>query len=145
MNDAMARAAIRLVRLCVALVAFAGSASACAAKAGTQPTTATPTTITGEDVRNAGLLGATAYEVVRRLRPGFLMNKTSGSSRTLDPILVSVNHGRLSPINALNSIPASTINEIRYLTGGEAAQRFSTRTNGPVIVVVLLSPPAAEP
>ena len=91
--------------------------------------------LTAEELRASGVLGGTAYEAVRRLRPGFLIDRTAGARRTTQPIQVSVNRGQLSPVTALNSIPASTVSEIRYLTLGEATTRFGSRATGPVILV----------
>jgi hypothetical protein len=104
--------------------------------------TAAPATyniITAQQIADANLLGNIAYVVVQRLRPSYLIDKTAGSRRTTQPIMVSVNGGQLSGLNALNSIPAASIAEIRYLTLGEATQRFNNRNSGPVILVTLMS------
>jgi hypothetical protein len=97
--------------------------------------------ITAQELADANLLGVTADIAVQRLRPAYLIDKNAGASRraTPQPIQVSVNGGQLSGLSALSSIPASTIAEIRYFTGGEASQRFRTRTNAPVILVTLMS------
>jgi len=97
--------------------------------------------ITAQELADANLLGVTADIAVQRLRPAYLIDKNAGASRraTPQPIQVSVNGGQLAGLSALSSIPASTIAEIRYFTGGEASQRFRTRTNAPVILVTLMS------
>lgn len=100
---------------------------------------ATYNIITAQQIADANLLGNIAYVVVQRLRPAYLIDKTAGPRRTTQPIMVSVNGGQLSGLNTLNSIPASTVAEIRYLTLGEATQRFSNRNSGPVILVTLMS------
>jgi hypothetical protein len=95
--------------------------------------------ITAQELADANLLGSTADIAVQRLRPAYLIDKTAGAGRRTQPIMVSVNGGQLSGLNALNAIPASTIAEIRYFTVGEASQRFRQRTNGPVILVTMMS------
>ena len=95
--------------------------------------------ITAQQIADASLLGSTAYLAVQRLRPAYLIDKTAGARRSSQPIMVSVNGGQLSELRALESIPASTIAEIRYLTVGEASQRFNNRNTGPVILVSLMS------
>jgi hypothetical protein len=100
---------------------------------------ATYNVITSQQIADANLLGNVAYVVVQRLRPAYLIDKTAGPRRSTQPIMVSVNGGQLSPLTGLQSIPASTIAEIRYLTVGEASQRFNSRNSGPVILVTLMS------
>jgi hypothetical protein len=100
---------------------------------------ATYNVITSRQLAEANLLGSTAYIAVQRLRPAYLIDKTAGPRRSSQPIMVSVNGGQLSGLMALESIPASTIAEIRYLTVGEASQRFNNRNSGPVILVTLMS------
>ena len=97
--------------------------------------------ITREELAEESQLGTTAYLAVQRLRPSYLIDKTAGAASTIHPISVSVNGGQLRSINALISIPAQTIFEIRYLDIGNAAQRFNNRASGPVIVVTLTAAP----
>lgn len=100
---------------------------------------ATYNVITAQQLADAGLLGNNAYLAVQRLRPAYLIDKTAGARRSSQPIMISVNGGQLSPLSELNAIPASTIAEIRFLTVGEASQRFRSRNSGPVILVTLMS------
>ena len=99
---------------------------------------ATYNVITAQQISDASLLGSNAYLAVQRLRPSYLIDKTAGARRSSQPIMVSVNGGQLSELRALESIPASTVAEIRYLTVGEATQRFNNRNSGPVILVTLM-------
>jgi hypothetical protein len=114
-----------------------GTSPAAADTSATRP--ATYGIITAQQLADANLLGSTADIAVQRLRPAYLIDKTAGAGRRTQPIQVSVNGGQLSGLSALNAIPASTIAEIRYFTPGEASQRFRQRTNGPVILVTLMS------
>ena len=95
--------------------------------------------LTNEEMTQAGVLGLSVFEAVQRLRPGFLIDRTAGRRASTRPIQVSVNGGQMGAISALNVIPASTVAEIRYLTFGEASQRFGSRAIGPVILVTLMT------
>jgi hypothetical protein len=136
------RRAARLLLLCGTLCASCRSQPPRAAVPAGADSTAAPATynvITAQQIADANLLGNIAYVVVQRLRPAYLIDKTAGPRRSTQPIMVSVNGGQLSGLNALDAIPASTIAEIRYLTVGEASQRFASRNSGPVILVTLMS------
>ena len=104
-----------------------------------EPATTATRVLTNEEMTQAGVLGTTAYEAVLRLRPGFLIDRTAGRRTSSQPIMVSVNGGQISAVATLNSIPASTVAEIRYLSIGEAAQRFGSRATGPVILVMMMT------
>jgi len=113
-----------------------------ASPASADSTSATPAAfdiITAQQIADANLLGNVASIVVQRLRPSYLVDGTPGARPSMRAILVSVNGEKLSALNALNAIPASTIAEIRYLTFRQAAQRFGNRNTGPVILVTLMS------
>ena len=96
--------------------------------------------ITRDELAETSLLGTTAWLAIQRLRPSFLIDKTAGAARTLHPLSVSVNGGELTGGNALTSIPAQSIAEIRYFDIGNAARRFHNRAPGPVILVTLTAP-----
>ncbi len=134
----VARVLLLLATLCASCRSHAPPAGSPAAP-DSMAAPATYNVITAQQIADANLLGNIAYVVVQRLRPAYLIDKTAGPRRSTQPIMVSVNGGQLSGLNALNAIPASTIAEIRYLTLGEAAQRFASRNSGPVILVTLMS------
>jgi hypothetical protein len=112
----------------------AGATNSQSGNPGERPVGTSPITV--DEIVNAGLLGSTAHDVVQRLRPSYLIDRTA-IRRSTQPISVSVNGGQLSTTNALISIPAHTVQEIRYFTTGEAAARFGSRSEGPVILVML--------
>ena len=121
------------------------SAACRSAPAGTTPPASaepdrTYNVITRQELSEAALLGSTAFVAVQRLRPSYLIDKTAGRLASSQPLQVSVNEGRLTDASALNSIPVTTIAEIRYFTTGDAAQHFRNRSSGPVILVTLLPP-----
>jgi hypothetical protein len=130
------------------IVLFASTA-ACAAKAPktTDNEGATRTSsasrrdlITQEDLAKDPMLRAqTVLEVVRALRPHFL-NERGIISPIADPeagmVHASVDNGRIVSISELNQIHVNDVIEIRYLTSGQAMQKFGTAARqGPIILV----------
>lgn len=96
--------------------------------------------ISAAELSDLSIAGLTAYDAVQRLRPGFLVDRTAGRTRSSTPIQVSVNGGQLGQLNALMAIPVGEVGEIRYLTAADAATRFGVRTStGPVILVTMRS------
>ncbi len=91
--------------------------------------------ITQEEVEES--LEASAYDVIVRLRPNFLMSRGSTSLRPDDSRLPAVfldgiEHG---PISSLRNIPASNIAEIRLYRSWEATTQFGTGYMSGVIAV----------
>jgi len=80
---------------------------------------------------------ASAYDVIVKLRPNFLMSRGSTSLRPDDSRLPAVfldgiEHG---PISSLRNIPASNIAEIRLYRSWEATTQFGTGYMSGVIAV----------
>jgi hypothetical protein len=131
-----------LAKLSVLLCLVVGTLAACThnqqqddpSELGDRPVGTAP--ITAEEIVSSGLLGSTAYDVVQRLRPTFLIDRTA-IRRSSQPISVSINGGQPTATGVLNTTPASTVQEIRYLTAGQAAVRYGQRAAGPVILVTL--------
>jgi hypothetical protein len=97
------------------------------------------TVITAQEI--AAATGAsTAYDVVRQLRPAWLVERgirgTGGaaapgaltSTATEGPagVVVYRDGTRLGGFSELQNIPAETVGEIRWLDGRDATQRFGT-------------------
>lgn len=96
--------------------------------------------ISSTELSDPSIAGLTAHDAVLRLRPGFLIDRTAGRTRSSTPIQVSVNGGQLGQLNSLMSIPVGEVGEIRYLTAADASTRFGVRTStGPVILVTMRS------
>ena len=97
-----------------------------------------PNVITAAQLYASGLMGSTAFDVIRTMRPQFLVDSRAGNSVSTQPTMVSVNGGELHPLSYLRNIPTSTIAEIRYLREGEAGQRLGPRTAGSAVILVSL-------
>ncbi len=93
-----------------------------------------------DEITGAPACSATsASDVVQRLRPTFLIDRTA-IRRSSQPIQVSINGGEITGTSVLNSTPASTVQEIRYLTYGQASACSDSQqsASGPVILVTLM-------
>jgi len=82
-----------------------------------------------------------ALEVVERLRPEFLRGRGRVSIEQPDaqfPV-VYVNGVRAGRLDALHSITASDVHEIRYISAADATTRYGTGHTGGVIEVRIRS------
>jgi outer membrane cobalamin receptor len=80
----------------------------------------------------------TAYEVIQRLRPGFLTyrGETSFDKSKSQPYpTVYVDGQEYGPIGTLRNIPASEISTIRLYRSWEATTKFGTGNMGGVIAI----------
>jgi outer membrane cobalamin receptor len=80
----------------------------------------------------------TAYEVIQRLRPGFLTyrGETSFDKSKSHPYpTVYVDGQEYGPIGTLRNIPASEISTIRLYRSWEATTKFGTGNMGGVIAI----------
>lgn len=91
-----------------------------------------------EEITQAGV-GGTAYDVISRLRPGFLVSRgqttiNNGNAASSYPniYLDGVPYG---DINTLRSIDASHIGEVRLFQAWEAQTKFGVGNNGGVIAI----------
>lgn len=125
------RAAARAVALAVATGVLAACGSS---QAGSRPTTSV---LTGEEIRGSTAL--TAFDVVQQLRPQYLRARGQRTLQRADagePVIY-VDNLRAGGIDALRTIRAGEIEEIRYLTPSEATTRYGTGHLGGAIAVVL--------
>jgi hypothetical protein len=91
--------------------------------------------ITSDEIESARV--ENSYDAVLRLRPEFL--KRRGAPVLQDPSeglpVVYLDGVRQGGADALQSIPAGVVLEIRYLTAGAASDRFGPYYRGGVIAV----------
>lgn len=83
-------------------------------------------------------LGATAYEVIQRLRPTFLSyrGETSFDKSKSQPYpRVYIDGQELGPISTLRTIPALEIATIRLYRAWDATTKFGTGNMGGVIAI----------
>jgi hypothetical protein len=82
--------------------------------------------------------GATAYEVIQKLRANFLSyrGETSFNKNTSQPYpTVYLDGQEFGPISTLRNLPASQIATIRLYRSWEATTKFGTGNMGGVIAV----------
>ena len=94
-----------------------------------------PNLITADEI--SGISAMTAYDVVKRLRPHFLVSR--GPTSIADPRpttpVVYLDGIRYGDVSALVGIEASRVASIRFITGPEAQQRFGSDNVGGAILV----------
>ena len=94
-----------------------------------------PNLITADEISAISVMSA--YDVVKRLRPQFLISRGPTSivdTRPTTPV-VYLDGIRYGDVSSLVGIEASRVATIRYLTGPEAQQRFGTDNVGGAILV----------
>jgi type IV pilus biogenesis protein CpaD/CtpE len=82
--------------------------------------------ITADEIAGSGAI--TAQQAIERLRPHMLGGRATGSIRqgNQDQLHVYVDNQRFGGVDNLQSMQASEIHEIRYLSGVDATNRFGT-------------------
>ena len=94
-----------------------------------------PNLITADEISTVNAM--TAYDVVKRLRPHFLVSRGPTSivdTRPTTPV-VYLDGVRYGDISTLVGIEASHVATIRYITGPEAQQRFGSDNVGGAILL----------
>lgn len=122
---------------------------ACASSGGTSASTATqanatrgPTIVSRYVVTENELervADRSAYEALQQLRPTFLRSRDvqTESNPIPKPVDVYVNGARAGGLEALQSIRASAVQEMRFYEPQDANTKFGTGHNGGVIAVTL--------
>jgi hypothetical protein len=128
------------VSVLLATAACAGSSAPEAAPSPQAPASArsSRTVLTPAELSDPSLGDIDALAAVKRLRPQFLANRGTISANTSGGgvVHVIVNGGPMLASEALASIRANEILELRYLNVSEAAQQYGNAAlAGPVIVV----------
>lgn len=92
--------------------------------------------ITADEIAAAN--AATAYDVVKRLRPEFLRTRgvTPAHGMQAPSPVVYVDGSLYGPLSTLSSITASSIHSIEYLNAMDATQRFGINHDAGAIMVV---------
>jgi hypothetical protein len=117
-------AAVIATALCAAL--------GCAGTSAAPPLRGNSNVITNEEI-TAGA-GATAFEVIQRLRPSYLhtrgavRSEPTGRQNNFVPvdIVVYINENRMGGSDQLRQISVNDIREIRYFTAIEAAAKWGS-------------------
>ena len=93
--------------------------------------------VTEAELANVG--DQSVYDALQQLRPTFLRSRDpqTSSNPVPTPVAVFVNGGRTEGLDALRSIRASTVKEMRFYEPQDANTKFGTGHNGGVIEVTL--------
>ena len=133
--------------LCLPLLFLAACAGGPATQASTDAgaaTTVAPATsrntnlLTRDDLADPTFAGSDLLQVVRRLRPQYLTTRgtVSKSNAAAGAVQVSIDGGALQALSSLSAMRVEEVQEVRYYTVSEAAQKFgSMAASGPVITV----------
>jgi hypothetical protein len=86
-----------------------------------------------------------AFELVRRLRPNFLIVRATGSASPgrvkQTDIIVWVNGAERGALETLRTIPAHAVLEIRKISQADAVTQFGKDQNGVIMVKVATGSP----
>jgi len=92
--------------------------------------------ITREEISDASMGSQNVLEVVKALRPSFLTVRGSHSGSQAGTVHASIDGNRVTSLDELRTLQASTIAEIRFLNPAAAMQKFGgSAMEGPVILV----------
>ena len=142
------RSASPALFLCALACASAPSASRLSTT-GAQPATVTlgsaaPTSVRGQIVTGSFMSeyygGETLYDVLRRRAPLYLRPRPMPSAEIpgrSDPIAVYINGSFSGGLEALNTIPASTVFAVDRLSAVDATIRFGAKHNSGALMVTL--------
>ena len=108
----------------------------CASAAGGGGGGSNPNVLAEAEIARGAASQGTVYDAIQRLRPQFLQTRGKPESTSEPSILVSIDGGSLTRVDALHSISAAKVREVRYLNASEALERFGLLAkSGPVILV----------
>ena len=99
--------------------------------------------LTREEIQESTGRDLDLYQAIRSLRPHFLEpppGVRSRGSRASMPTAVYINRIRQAGLEALRSISASSIEEVRYLTPTASQNEFGPSASGGAVLVQLIKP-----
>lgn len=115
-----------------------GALIGCASASGSGGNAPDSGTLRFEEISRAGG-GGSAYELISRLRPGFLVSRgqTSINNGTAESSYPSVylDGVRYGDITSLRNIDASNVGEVRFFQAWEAQTKFGVGNTGGVIAI----------
>jgi hypothetical protein len=92
-----------------------------------------PDRITTAEIQGAQY--SNTHDLVRALRPRWLVTRGAQSATQSGGIAVYVDNVRQGGLGSLRDIPLATVASLEYLDGGEATQRWGTGHNYGAILV----------
>jgi hypothetical protein len=103
--------------------------------------------ITREDIEGSAQKDQDIYQVIRSLRPHFLApargSRSMGGSSS--PMALYVDGVRETDVNQLKAIPASVVEEVRYLDPTRSESEYGSNAAGGAVVVKRMKGGAAAP
>ena len=109
--------------------------------------------LTAEEIQASAAKSGNLHAAIRSLRPHFLVEargvRTLGNS-IVEPLAVYVNGTKQTDVDALRTIQAVSVAEVRFLGPTAAGNQFGPKASGGALLVKLLSaadktPPAPAP
>lgn len=101
--------------------------------------------ITREEILGSAHKNLDIYQVIRSVRPHFVQPprgvRTLGGSAPPGPIAVFVDGRREPGLDALRQMPASDVEEVRYLDATRSENEYGPSFNGGAILVKLYKGP----
>lgn len=93
--------------------------------------------ITAAELADPSLSSTDVLTAIERLRPRYLSSRGPVSlGGRGGGVMVSVDRGVLVSLDALRSMRVTDVKEIRYLSPGDAAQQFGTKSASGAVIVV---------
>ncbi len=127
-----------------ALAAILGCATGTAGTSSSSAGTRSSSVLTAEQIAAFGVEGRSAYDLVSRLRPKWLVvrgvQSIAQASDSTEFALIMVDDHPVGRISALRDIQAYQVDGMRYYDVGEAGGKFGGRGASGVIEVKLKSP-----
>ncbi len=105
--------------------------------------------ITREEILSSPHKDLDLYQVIRALRPHFLERppgvRTLGGSYGPSPVAVYVDGARETGVDALRTLSAVQVEEVRYMDPTRSENEFGPRANGGALVIKLRKESRAAP
>lgn len=115
--------------------------------------------LTAAEIQESAVKSGTLYSAIRSLRPHFLVEargvRTLGNS-IIEPLAVYIDGTRQTDVDALRTIQAMAVAEVRFLGPSAAGNQFGPKASGGALLVKLIkgadkaapapvTPPPASP
>jgi hypothetical protein len=100
--------------------------------------------ITREEILDSPHRTVDLFQAIRSLRPHFL-SAPAGVHTRVYPTVVFVDRVRQNGLEALRSIPSSTVERVEYLDPTKSQSQFGSTASGGAVVVTLHADPTESP
>ena len=97
--------------------------------------------LTAAEIQESAVKSGTLYSAIRSLRPHFLVEargvRTLGNS-IIEPLAVYIDGTRQTDVDALRTIQATAVAEVRFLGPSAAGNQFGPKASGGALLVKLI-------